>query len=161
MHRGREQAGGCPGAKFPLPVEIIPMAAQRITASLPPWAGTARLRMKGDAPLVTDNGQHILDVTGLSITDPLAFESQINQWPGVVTVGRHCLPEGACLSDGDGHRGPEPSSTELLKTGCPPGCWIDQWVEPVCWEVPLGWVLLSRFANGGRFCGCFAGSFEW
>ena len=49
--------------------------------------GTARLRMKGDAPLVTDNGQHILDVTGLSITDPLAFESQINQWPGVVTVG--------------------------------------------------------------------------
>ena len=43
--------------------------------------------MKGDAPLVTDNGQHILDVTGLSITDPLAFESQINQWPGVVTVG--------------------------------------------------------------------------
>jgi ribose 5-phosphate isomerase A len=36
---------------------------------------------------VTDNGQHILDVTGLQITDPLAFESQVNQWPGVVTVG--------------------------------------------------------------------------
>jgi len=36
---------------------------------------------------VTDNGQHILDVTGLQITDPLALESQINQWPGVVTVG--------------------------------------------------------------------------
>lgn len=73
--------------KFPLPVEIIPMAAQRITALFAAMGGTARLRMKGDAPLVTDNGQHILDVTGLSITDPLAFESQINQWPGVVTVG--------------------------------------------------------------------------
>ncbi len=36
---------------------------------------------------MTDNGQHILDVKGLSITEPLAFESEINQWPGVVTVG--------------------------------------------------------------------------
>ena len=36
---------------------------------------------------MTDNGQHILDVTGLAIADPLAFESQVNQWPGVVTVG--------------------------------------------------------------------------
>ncbi|KTT14683.1 ribose-5-phosphate isomerase A, partial [Pseudacidovorax intermedius] len=33
------------------------------------------------------NGQHILDVTGLEIRDPLAFESEVNQWPGVVTVG--------------------------------------------------------------------------
>ena len=73
--------------KFPLPVEIIPMAAQRITAQFAAMGGTARLRMKGAAPRVADNGQHILDVTGLSITDPLAFESQINQWPGVVTVG--------------------------------------------------------------------------
>ena len=39
------------------------------------------------APLVTDNGQHIVDVTGLKITDPLAFETQVSQWPGVVTVG--------------------------------------------------------------------------
>jgi len=36
---------------------------------------------------VTDNGQHILDVTGLQIAQPLAFESEVNQWPGVVTVG--------------------------------------------------------------------------
>lgn len=36
---------------------------------------------------MTDNGQHILDVTGLSIQNPLEFESQVNQWPGVVTVG--------------------------------------------------------------------------
>ena len=47
----------------------------------------ARVRKHGDAPLVTDNGQHIIDVTGLQIADPLAFESQVNQWPGVVTVG--------------------------------------------------------------------------
>jgi len=45
------------------------------------------LRLKDGAPLVTDNGQHILDVTGLKIEDPLGFESQVNQWPGVVTVG--------------------------------------------------------------------------
>ena len=49
--------------------------------------GTATLRQKDGAPLVTDNGQHILDVRGLRITDPLVFESEVNQWPGVVTVG--------------------------------------------------------------------------
>jgi ribose 5-phosphate isomerase A len=43
--------------------------------------------MKDGKPLITDNGQIILDVTGLSITDPLAFEAQVSQWPGVVTVG--------------------------------------------------------------------------
>jgi ribose 5-phosphate isomerase A len=37
--------------------------------------------------VVTDNGCHILDVRGLSITDPAAMEREINQWPGVVTVG--------------------------------------------------------------------------
>jgi len=36
---------------------------------------------------VTDNGQHILDVSGLRISEPLAFESMVSQWPGVVTVG--------------------------------------------------------------------------
>ena len=45
------------------------------------------MRLRDGAPLVTDNGQHILDVTGLQISDPLDFESQVNQWPGVVTVG--------------------------------------------------------------------------
>ncbi len=72
---------------FPLPVEIIPMAAARITRQFATMGGKAVIRMKEGAPLVTDNGQHILDVTGLRITDPLAFESQVNQWPGVVTVG--------------------------------------------------------------------------
>ena len=36
---------------------------------------------------MTDNGQQILDVTGLQIAEPLAFESLVSQWPGVVTVG--------------------------------------------------------------------------
>ena len=72
---------------FALPVEIIPMAARRITAEFAKIGGTAVLRMKNGEPLLTDNGQHILDVTGLKIADPLAFESDVNQWPGVVTVG--------------------------------------------------------------------------
>ena len=45
------------------------------------------LRLREGQPLVTDNDQHILDVTGLHIDDPLAFEAQVSQWPGVVTVG--------------------------------------------------------------------------
>ncbi len=72
---------------FPLPVEVIPMAAARIARQFAALGGAAKLRMKDGAPLVTDNGQHILDVTGLRITEPLAFESMVNQWPGVVTVG--------------------------------------------------------------------------
>lgn len=72
---------------FPLPVEVIPMAAAQIARNFEAMGGTATIRMKDGQPLVTDNGQHILDVRGLSITDPLAFESQVNQWPGVVTVG--------------------------------------------------------------------------
>ena len=72
---------------FPLPVEVIPMAAGQIARKFEAMGGTATLRMKDGQPLVTDNGQHILDVRGLQITEPLAFESQVNQWPGVVTVG--------------------------------------------------------------------------
>lgn len=72
---------------FPLPVEVIPMATAQITRRFADLGGHAQLRMKDGQPLVTDNGQHILDVHGLQITDPLAFESQVNQWPGVVTVG--------------------------------------------------------------------------
>jgi len=73
--------------RFPLPVEVIPMATARLVRQFAALGGTARLRLKDGVPLVTDNGQHILDVTGLHITDPLAFESEVNQWPGVVTVG--------------------------------------------------------------------------
>jgi ribose 5-phosphate isomerase A len=73
--------------KFPLPVEVIPMAAKRVMRQFAAMGGQAQVRLKGGQPLVTDNGQIIVDVTGLQITDPLAFESQVSQWPGVVTVG--------------------------------------------------------------------------
>jgi ribose 5-phosphate isomerase A len=72
---------------FPLPVEVIPMAAQRVIRQFARLGGAARVRMKDDAPLVTDNGQQIIDVTGLRITDPFGFEAEVSQWPGVVTVG--------------------------------------------------------------------------
>ena len=72
---------------FPLPVEVIPMAAGRLVRQFAALGGQARVRLRDGKPLVTDNGQHILDVTGLTIDDPLAFESTVNQWPGVVTVG--------------------------------------------------------------------------
>lgn len=72
---------------FPLPVEVIPMAAQRVIRQFARLGGMAQVREKDGVALVTDNGQHIVDVTGLRITDPLGFESEVNQWPGVVTVG--------------------------------------------------------------------------
>lgn len=73
---------------FALPVEVIPMAAARIARQFAGIGGNARLRRRPDgAPLTTDNGQFLLDVSGLSIAEPLAFESEVNQWPGVVTVG--------------------------------------------------------------------------
>ena len=68
---------------FPLPVEVIPMAAAQLSRRFARLGGTAAVR----AGCVTDNGQHILDVRGLRITDPLAFEAEVSQWPGVVTVG--------------------------------------------------------------------------
>lgn len=73
--------------KFPLPVEVIPMAAKRVMQQFAVMGGTAQIRLKDGQPLVTDNGQIIVDVLGLQITDPLAFESEVSQWPGVVTVG--------------------------------------------------------------------------
>jgi ribose 5-phosphate isomerase A len=84
--------------QFPLPVEIIPMATQRIIRGFAAMGGSAKVRLKDGAPLVTDNGQHILDVIGLKINDPLAFESQVNQWPGVITVGVFALQKAhVCL----------------------------------------------------------------
>ena len=73
--------------RFPVPVEVIPMAVRQIGRRFAALGGQAQLRLKDGQPLVTDNGQHILDVSGLQVRDPLAFESEVNQWPGVVTVG--------------------------------------------------------------------------
>lgn len=83
---------------FPLPVEVIPMAAQRIMRQFEALGGRAQIRLKDGAPLVTDNGLILLDVKGLQIRDPLAFETEVSQWPGVLTVGVFaCQKAHVCL----------------------------------------------------------------
>ena len=83
---------------FPLPVEVIPMATARVMRQFAAMGGTAAVRQKDGQPLVTDNGQHIVDVKGLKITDPVAFENTVSQWPGVVTVGVFALQKAqVCL----------------------------------------------------------------
>jgi ribose 5-phosphate isomerase A len=75
--------------RFPLPVEVVPMARAAVARRLTALGGQPRLRTKpgSDEPFVTDNGGHLLDVAGLSITDPVALESDINQIVGVIAVG--------------------------------------------------------------------------
>lgn len=68
---------------FPLPVEVIPMARTLVSRELAARGGRPLWR----AGFVTDNGNHILDVHGLTITDPVALERDLNQITGVVTVG--------------------------------------------------------------------------
>ena len=68
---------------FPLPVEVIPMAQAFIARRLV----KLRARPVWRENFVTDNGNHILDVHDLSITNPLEMESRLNQIPGVLTVG--------------------------------------------------------------------------
>jgi ribose 5-phosphate isomerase A len=69
--------------RFPLPIEVIPMAAAQIARRVRALGGEPALR----AGVVTDNSGQIIDVRGLAITDPAAMEREINQWPGVVSVG--------------------------------------------------------------------------
>lgn len=69
---------------YPLPVEVIPMAAAQVARCFArAYGGRAAVR----TGVVTDNGNLILDVEGLRIGDPLGMETEVNQWPGVVTVG--------------------------------------------------------------------------
>lgn len=70
--------------KFPLPIEVIPMARSLVAREL--------LRMTGGQPVwregvTTDNGNWVLDLHNLAITDPVALERELNQIPGVVSVG--------------------------------------------------------------------------
>ena len=69
--------------QFPLPVEVIPMARSHVARQLVKLGGQPRLR----EGFVTDNGNVILDVVGLSILDPVQLESELNQIVGVVTNG--------------------------------------------------------------------------
>jgi ribose 5-phosphate isomerase A len=73
--------------RFPLPVEVIPMARSHVAARLERLGGKPVWRQG----VITDNGNHILDVHGLSITEPIATETAIDQIAGVVTVGLFAL----------------------------------------------------------------------
>jgi ribose 5-phosphate isomerase A len=73
--------------RFPLPVEVIPMAQAVAARQLKALGGEPRLRVKDGKPLITDNGCVIIDVLGLQIADPVALEEKINNIAGVVTVG--------------------------------------------------------------------------
>ncbi len=73
--------------RFPLPVEVIPMARAHVARQLARLGGEPVLR----EGFVTDNGNQILDVRGLAIDDPAALETEINQVAGVVTVGLFAL----------------------------------------------------------------------
>ncbi len=70
--------------KFPLPVEVIPMARSLVAREILALTGGQPVWRDG---VVTDNGNVVLDVHNLSITDPVAVESALNQIPGVVAVG--------------------------------------------------------------------------
>jgi ribose 5-phosphate isomerase A len=69
--------------KFPLPIEVIPMARSLVARELRAYGGRPVWR----EGVVTDNGNHILDVHDLVIEDPPTLEQQLNQIPGIVTVG--------------------------------------------------------------------------
>lgn len=69
--------------KFPLPIEVIPMATAQVSQHLRALGADPRVR----AGCVTDNGNAIIDVHGLQIRDPKGLEQQLNQIPGIVTVG--------------------------------------------------------------------------
>ena len=80
--------------KFPLPVEVIPMASAYVARELTKLGGTPVLR----EGFVTDNGNLILDVKGLQIVDPEDLETRINQIVGVVANGLFaCRPADVCL----------------------------------------------------------------
>jgi ribose 5-phosphate isomerase A len=68
---------------FPLPIEVIPMASALVSRTLTALGGKPVLR----EGCITDNGNVIIDVHGLKITDPLALETRIGLLAGVVTVG--------------------------------------------------------------------------
>ena len=69
--------------KFPLPIEVLPMAQSYIAREIVKMKGQPILREN----FITDNGNHILDIHNLDITNPIETETEINQIPGVMTVG--------------------------------------------------------------------------
>jgi ribose 5-phosphate isomerase A len=86
--------------KFPLPVEVIPMARSYVARAIQKRGGQPVWRQG----FTTDNGNWILDVHGLSITDPANLESEWNQITGVVTVGLFAQRPADVVLVGDGSR---------------------------------------------------------
>jgi len=70
--------------RFPLPVEVIPMARSLVARKILSMTGGQPVWREG---VITDNGNAILDIHNLSITDPVGLERELNQIPGVVSVG--------------------------------------------------------------------------
>ncbi len=85
--------------RFPLPVEVIPMARELVARELRARGGRPAWRRE----CLTDNGNHILDVHGLTITDPVALERELNQLAGVVTVGLFAVRPADLLIVGTPH----------------------------------------------------------
>jgi ribose 5-phosphate isomerase A len=77
------------GTTFPLPVEVLPMAITPVSRALSALGGKPELRMgvKKDGPVITDQGNMVLDVTFAGIDDPKTLEMQINNIPGVLENG--------------------------------------------------------------------------
>jgi ribose 5-phosphate isomerase A len=73
--------------RFPLPIEVIPMARALVARKLAAWGGRPVWR----EGVITDNGNHLLDVHGLTITDAPTLERELDQVTGVVTVGLFAL----------------------------------------------------------------------
>ena len=101
--------------RFPLPIEVVPMAVAQVSRRFVARGAAPRLR----EGFVSDNGGAIIDVGGLVIDDPAALETELNQWPGVDLL-RHLRPasgkhlparhverraNAAVLTSGDGSRG--------------------------------------------------------
>jgi ribose 5-phosphate isomerase A len=86
--------------KFPLPIEVIPMARSYVARAIQKRGGQPVWRQG----FTTDNGNWILDVHGLSITDPAKLEAELNQIAGVVTVGLFAQRPADVVLVGDGRR---------------------------------------------------------
>ena len=76
---------------FPLPIEVIPIARSYVARELVKLGGHPEWRIKNDKAVVTDNGNWILDVHGMTISEPTELETRLNQIAGVVTNGLFAL----------------------------------------------------------------------
>lgn len=86
--------------KFPLPIEVIPMARNYVSREMEKMGGKAVWREN----FISDNGCEIIDIHHLNITEPMKMEAVINNIPGVITVGLFALRDADVVLIGDGDR---------------------------------------------------------